>query len=132
MAQRTIEQAWAAGDQVAWCADRPALAEINARAVAEAARQGDGLAQQIFATAGTYLGYGLALLIDILNPEVIVLGSLYVRCADLLDGPMRAALGQEALPLALGRCQVVPAALSERIGDYAALAVAYSPAKAAG
>jgi glucokinase len=125
LAQRAVAQAWNEGQPVGWCPDAGAFARIDARLVADAARQGDTLAQAVFTTAGTHLGYGLAILIDILNPEAVILGSLYVRCRDLLEPPMRAALDEEALALALQRCTIRPAALSEQIGDYAALAVAY-------
>jgi glucokinase len=98
--------------------------EITARDVAEAAEQGDPEALALFAATGRYLGLGLSFLIDILNPQVIVLGSIYVRCQRFLEPTMREVLQQEALLPALADCRIVPAALGEEIGNYAAIAVA--------
>lgn len=66
----------------------------------------------------------LAYTIDILNPEVIVLGGVFMRNADLFMREITPILEHEALPGALSVCRIVPAGLSENIGDYAALAVA--------
>jgi len=98
--------------------------ETTARDVAEAAEEGDPEALKLFAITGRYLGLGLSLLIDILNPQVIVLGSIYVRCQRFLEPTMREVLEQEALPQSLKDCRIVPAALGEEIGNYAAIAVA--------
>ena len=62
--------------------------------------------------------------IDLFNPEVIVLGGVYMRNADLFAPAIEPVIEREALPLARKVCRIVPAALSENIGDYAALAVA--------
>jgi glucokinase len=97
---------------------------MAARGVAEAAERGDLIAITLLADVGRSLGRGLAILIDLLNPEMIVLGSLYVRCQRFFESSMREALEAEALPQPLRDCSIVPAALGEEIGDYAAIAVA--------
>lgn len=97
---------------------------INIKILAAKARNGDTKAREIFALSGEKLGEGLALVIDLLNPEVIVLGSIFARCEDLLRPAMNTVLQCETLPAALRNCRIVPAQLSEQIGDYAALAVA--------
>ena len=74
------------------------------------------------------LGHGLALLLDLLNPERIVIGSIYARCEGLLRDGMLRALEREALPVSLAACSILPAALGDRIGDYAALAIAIAGA----
>ena len=73
---------------------------------------------------GDDLGRGLALLVDILNPERIIIGSMAVRLGELVLGPAREALRREALPRAVAACQVLPAALGDRIGDVASLCAA--------
>ncbi len=98
---------------------------ITAARIAECARSGDSLSKEIFHTCGEYLGRGLAILTDLLNPERIVLGSVYMRTEELLVESMNEALRREALPGALEVCRVFPAELSESIGDIAALSVAY-------
>ncbi|NTU83096.1 MAG: ROK family protein, partial [Chloroflexales bacterium] len=95
-----------------------------AEAVGAAARAGDPLALAVFATVARRLGQGLAILIDILNPQRIVIGSIYGRQLALLEAEVARVLREECLPQALAACQVVPAGLGEAVGDYAALAVA--------
>lgn len=102
---------------------------ISAKTVSQAAREGDAAALEVFARAGGALGRGLALIIDFLNPERIVLGSIYARSGDLLEPAMRKTLSEETLPRALAAVQIVPAKLGDRIGDYAALALAKQAAE---
>ncbi|MFN8486012.1 MAG: ROK family protein [Caldilineaceae bacterium] len=112
------------GEKVAFCASPDELATIDARIVGEFAEAGDPLAQAIYQRSGQYLGRGLAILIDILNPEAIVIGSIFARRMALLWAAASAVIEQEALGLSRKVCRVLPAALGEQIGDYAALAVA--------
>ena len=67
------------------------------------------------------MGQGLALLIDALNPELIVLGSLAVALGDRVLGAARDVVALEALPQAAAACPIVPARLGACIGDVAAL-----------
>ena len=97
---------------------------VTAKDVAQAARAGDPTAKSVFDLCGEKLGEGLSLLVDIIDPEVIVIGSIFTRCEDLLRPAMEAAMAREALSASLGSVCVVPAALGERIGDYAALSCA--------
>jgi glucokinase len=97
---------------------------IAARDVAVAARKGDAVAGRILRSTGKRLGAVLAILVDILNPERIVIGGLAMRLGDTLLDPAREVLQREALPYSTAVCQVVPAELDERIGDVASLCVA--------
>jgi glucokinase len=92
--------------------------------IAEAAGKGDALALKVMDTAGERLGEALALLIDTLNPERIVLGGYFPRCSQLLLPGMNRALKAEALASALAGCMILPAVLGETIGSNAAVAVA--------
>lgn len=114
----------AAGETVSFCPDRAALDGLTARHVGEAALRGDGLAREILASSGRYLGKALAILIDVLNPERIVIGSIFGRCQEFLRPAMEESIRGEALPLAAAVCRIVPAGLGEAIGDYAALSIA--------
>lgn len=96
----------------------------TAKALAEAARLGDETAKEVFRTCARQLGMGLSLLIDVLNPEKIILGSIFCRCQDLLWPDAQEKIQQEALPAAAAVCRIVPAQLGEQIGDYAAIATA--------
>jgi glucokinase len=91
-------------------------------------KTGDQDARAVFARAADAFGRALAILVDMLNPQKIILGGLGMRVADALVGPALEVLRAEALPEAHAVCQVVPAALGESIGDYAALCAAIDQA----
>ena len=97
---------------------------LTARVVGEAAAAGDALALDIWRGVGTKLGEGLALLVDILNPERIVIGSIYARCERFIAPAMREVLAREALPESVRSCAILPAVLGDEIGSYAAVAIA--------
>jgi len=97
---------------------------LTARDVALAAHKGDATAIRILRSTGRRLGEVLAILVDILNPERIVVGGLAMRLGDTLLGPAREVMQREGLPHSVAVCQIVPAELNERIGDVAALCVA--------
>ena len=99
-------------------------AEVTLKDIAVAAAAGDALALKVMDVAGERLGEALALLIDTLNPERMVLGGYFPRCADLLRPAMNRALTAEALAGPRVACQIVPAILGETIGSNAAVAVA--------
>ena len=87
-------------------------------------RAGDPDCTEVFRESAEKLAAILAFTIDILNPEVIALGGVFMRNADLFMPIVDPILNREALPLARKVCRIVPAELGENIGDYAALAVA--------
>ena len=97
---------------------------ITARDVALAAQNGDVVAARIIHSTGRRLGRVLAMLVDVLNPERIVIGGLAMRLGDALLGPARKVIQREALAPSATTCEVIPAALDEQIGDVAALCVA--------
>lgn len=122
LAQSAVRERLQMGVRVPWCPDGD-VESITAKKVADAMYAGDALAREIYATSARYLGIGLSILEDIINPEVIVIGSIYARNEEFFKPLMQAVLDREALPLANKVCRVVPAALGEAIGDYAALSV---------
>jgi glucokinase len=125
LAAAKAETAIRAGNPPAFALTLADLADISTRTVAEAANAGDPLALEIFDTVARRLGQGLALLIDILNPQRIILGSIYLRQRHLLDEAMWAVLREEVIPYSLSVVDIVPPGLGESIGDYAAFAVAH-------
>ena len=96
---------------------------LDARQVAKAAQEGDTLARDIFAMSGRYLGKGLSILIDILNPEIIIIGSVFERNRDLLWPCAKEEIEKESLAASKAVCKVEPSMLGDQIGDYAALAL---------
>lgn len=98
--------------------------QLTAADVARAALTGDEFALSVWREVGEKLGEALALLVDVLNPDRIVIGSIFARCEALLVPAMQAALAREALGPGVAACRIVPAALGDQIGSHAAVAIA--------
>lgn len=81
-------------------------------------------AEDVIAEGGRALGRGLALLVDLLAPETIVLGSLARRLGPAFLDPALQTLKEEALPALHSRCRIQLSQLGEKIGDVAALCAA--------
>jgi glucokinase len=96
------------------------------RELVEAMLADDPEALAVATEAGARMGEGLALLVDALNPQLIVFGSLGVVLGDRVLQSARQVLAREALPQAVAACDIVPAALGTRIGDVASLMAALS------
>lgn len=109
------------GETVSFCKSADDLPGITAKTIADAAFNGDRLAMDIYKTCGLYLGKALSIFIDVLNPDVIILGSIYGRAKSLLDPYINEVIQSEAIPASAQHCRIVPAGLGEEIGDYAAL-----------
>lgn len=90
---------------------------ITAHDVAAAARKADPLAVEIFRRAGTLLGYGIANMINLLDPQVIILGGGLAAVSDLYIDSLRAAVLERAQPLSAAQVKVVVS----RLGDKANL-----------
>jgi len=112
------------GEPVSFCKSMNELNNLTAKTVAEAADAGDSLAREIYCECACYLGKALSILIDVLNPEIIVLGSIYCRAQSLIQPAMQEIIDHETLIHSRRVCKIVPAELGESIGDYAALSVA--------
>lgn len=96
----------------------------SAKDIAADAKNGDETALEIYRTSGKYLGRTLAILADIINPECVVIGSVFARSEELLRPAMQAELEKEALVHTTKCLDVRPALLGDEIGDYAALMTA--------
>jgi predicted NBD/HSP70 family sugar kinase len=107
---RAAEAAVAAGEPTSL---RGAAGSIRAAAVAEAATAGDEVARRILAEAGEHLGRGISYLLNILNPELVVLGGpLAAAAGPALFDPVRASVARHALvPQGIA---VIPSSLSDR------------------
>lgn len=114
------------GEKVSFCDSLQKMDGLNAKVVGDAAEAGDELAKEIYQISGYYLGMGLSILIDILNPEIIVIGSIFLKSGCLLSKSAMEVVKKESLNCSMKACRIVPAGLGDRIGDYAALAAAIS------
>lgn len=124
LAQAVVQEKLNKGEVVSFCNSPAEVNNLDTKTIAFAAQQGDPVAAGIMKTSAEYLGQGLAILIDILNPECIVIGSIYARNEMLFKPTVEEVIRKEALALAAGVCTIKPALLGDEIGDYAALCVA--------
>ena len=117
------------GKSVSFCGGYEELKKITAKKIADCAKSGDMEALRVYDICAEKLGAGLSILIDILNPEKIVIGSIFERSGELLRKKMQQVIDREALFYARNVCEIVPANLGDSIGDWAALAVAADTAE---
>jgi glucokinase len=124
IAQKVASEKLSLGEVVSFCSNTGDIGKITTRDIADAAIAGDKTAIEIFEISGKHLGIGLSILIDILNPQRIVIGSIYARCRKFLEPSCMKVINQEALEPSRLVCEIVPAALGEQVGDFASLSVA--------
>jgi len=90
--------------------------ELTTRRIFAAARQGDPLAGEVVRHVGEVLGIGIANIVSLLNPEVVILGGGVGIQSDLLLAPIREVVRDIAQPMSARAAQVVIAQLAEDAG----------------
>jgi glucokinase len=98
------------------------VASIDARTIATAANAGDALALQVFNDAGHALGRAIGGFLNVLAPDVLVIGGGLIRAGDLLLKPARLAATEIAFEIPYRRCKIVTAALGTDAGLIGAVA----------
>jgi glucokinase len=96
---------------------------VSARDAVMRADTGDAAMLAALHKSAEQMGACFALLIDLLNPERIVVGSIFARAERHFRDVMQRVIDAEALELSRSVCRVVPAELGDTIGDHAALSV---------
>lgn len=109
------------GHHPLYCQNLTELDSVTAKSIADAAYKGDETAIAVYKTIAKYLGKGLATIIDIINPQIIILGSIYCRARTLIETYMMHEIETESISYSSAACRIVPAGLGEQIGDMAAL-----------
>jgi glucokinase-like ROK family protein len=89
-------------------------AEITAREVAQAAKEGDLAAQQIIAEAGACIGLGVASLINLINPGLVVIGGGLAQIGDPFLEPIRHTVQQRCLSASAKTVRITTAGLGQR------------------
>ncbi len=84
--------------------------------VSEAAKQGDPVAKRIFTIMGEYIGYGLTSVVNLLNPEKIIIGGGVADAGDILLNPIRETIKKRAMSVAGSAVEIVPAQLGNSAG----------------
>lgn len=98
---------------------------LDVSLVARTAREGDLFAKEILAEAGRYLGIGIANVINIFNPEMVVLGGGMVNAGDLILAPARAEARKRSLSGLFEQVEIRQATLGERAGRLGAAALVF-------
>jgi glucokinase len=124
LAQIKAEEKLSNGEDVSYCDSFDELQSINTLQLSKLANQGDKDALEVFNASAKRLGQGLSILIDILNPERIVIGSVYARNPHLFDALSNEVIVKESIPASRSVCSIVPAQLGDSVGDIASLSVA--------
>lgn len=89
---------------------------ITPYVVAQAALQGDAVSIQIFKQMGKIIGLGLTSVINLLNPEKIIIGGGVADAGDILLEPIRKTILDRAMPIQASAVEVVPAQLANTAG----------------
>jgi glucokinase len=103
---------------------------ISGEQIAHAADQGDAVAQEIIRTAGYYGGVGLSMIVQILNPEMIVIGGGLTRIGSRLMEPMLAAMREHTQPELWDSVRIEPWQLGDDLGIIGAAAKVFADAEA--
>ena len=117
---RLVESGENPKDNALYAACGGDIQKINAKMIGDLAEAGDEFCLEIYRSSARKLGRTIAILCDVVDPEIVVIGGIYMRSAGLIEPELMRVLKEEALV----PCKVVPAALGEKVGDYAAVSVA--------
>ena len=99
------------------------IEDVKSEHVLAAARTGDGLALELVGETGYYMGWGIANLVNILNPDIVLLGTIAVAAGDLLLDPIRKTVSKFAMTRPAEAVKIAPAQLGDALGDLAAIAL---------
>lgn len=124
LAIRHAEERREAGIETAYMKELASYEDLTAKHLADCAADGDKDALYIFGLSGRKFGEGLSIIIDMLNPDAIIAGSVYAKCHEWMDEEMYAAISKEALSMSSAHCKILPTLLNSDIGDYGAVMAA--------
>ena len=96
---------------------------VKSEHVLQAARNGDALGMALVEETAYYMGWGIANLVNILNPEIVLLGTIAVAAGDMLLEPIRRTVTEMAMQRPLEAVKIMPAELGDSIGDLAAISL---------
>ena len=100
------------------------IEDITAEKIYLAAHNGDSLASEVISQAAYYLGIGVVNLVNIFNPEIIIIGGSVASMGDILLEPVRQMVKEKAFPLFSQSIKIVPAQLGNDAGIFGAAAYA--------
>ena len=99
------------------------IENVKSEHLLTAARAGDAFALQLVEETAYYMGWGIANLVNILNPDIVLLGTIAIAAGDLLLNPIRKTVSEFAMTRPAEVVKIEPAQLGETLGDLAAIAL---------
>lgn len=104
---------------------------LTPKIIADAAAEGDAVALEVYEEVGTYVGYGIASMINLLNPEMVVIGGGVAQSGELILEPIRRSTRNNGIPTLVKTCQIVPAELGDDAGIYGGASLVLDAVEAA-
>ena len=101
------------------------FSNFTAANIAKAMYEGDEFATAVYKKCAEYLGRGLSVIIDIINPEAIVIGSIFERNEEFFQSEIKEIIEKEALTDNVKNCKILSAELGDSIGDFASLGLLF-------
>jgi glucokinase len=98
------------------------LSKLTAAKVYAASAQGDAIATEVVRETARFLAIGVANMLNIFNPDVVVLAGGVAQAGDTLFVPLRAEVRRRAFKPAVDACRIVPGALGSSAGMVGAVA----------
>ena len=98
------------------------VSRITAQTVYEASKRGDPVALEVVRDTAHFLGVGLSNLINVLNPDIVVVAGGVTQAGDQLFDPLRGEVRRRAFKSAVDACRIVPGALPLSAGVVGAVA----------
>jgi glucokinase len=91
---------------------------LTPKDIADAAAQGDAVAIETFEEVGYYVGLGIASMVNLLNPELVVIGGGVAQAGELILEPIRRSARANAIKTLIDAAPIVPAELGDDAGIY--------------
>ena len=123
IAERAREELEVDGDSILLEMVEGDASRITAQIVFEASKRGDVVATQVVRDTAHFLGVGVSNLINVLNPDIVVIAGGVTQAGDLLFDPLRAEIKRRAFKSLVDACRVVPGALPLSAGVVGAVAI---------
>ncbi len=124
IAKRAITEILGGRDTLIKKLTNGSIEKMTAKVVAEAARRGDRLALEIWEEIGEYLGIAIANLINMYNPEIVIIGGGVAQAEKLLFEPIRRTVRKRALPGPAKLAKIVSSQLGENVSTIGAVSLA--------
>jgi glucokinase len=108
---RTATEKWAEADTILKTMTGGDPEKLDGKIIYEAAAAGDAYAKWVFDETATWIGLGAASMVNMLNPERIILCGGMIAAGDMLFGKVREVVKANAFEVPVKRCEILPAGL---------------------